>query len=449
MNLFEYQNKISFPSSFQELEAFLDEIWNKREKSNFYFIEEEEKIEVQRFIEFNHNTKELKSYKYVGFIHFENHKINLLPKIFFDKNRKYEPKEICGMQNHILWWLSYCQKIKFPNYQTALGSTNSDFFEVLIYLFSKFTLDLFSKTAFQQFQEIENEVLFLKGRLNTQTYINENLSRGNWHKFNCTYDSFEFDNPFNQIVKSVCKMLFNVSSNAENKQNLSEILFILDEVTDISAKAEDCQKVIFNPLFTDFETVRDYCYLFLSHSISFNYNNELKLFAFLLPMEYVFEDFIYGFIDQEIPEIKAKAQNTSIFLDSKNKYNLRPDLHLKFSNEQIIADTKYKIVYGEDKDPQKCVSQSDLYQMVAYAIRYNVQKIILFYPDTILISNQKTRIDIFDELAGKNIQIDAVQVPIFDLEILKGNWDKELTLNEMFEECKIRLVGKIREILLI
>ena len=63
----------------------MDEIWNKREKSNFYFIEEDEKIEVQRFINFYHNTNELKSNKYVGFIHFEDHKINLLPKIFFDK----------------------------------------------------------------------------------------------------------------------------------------------------------------------------------------------------------------------------------------------------------------------------------------------------------------------------------------------------------------------------
>jgi len=36
INLFEYQNKQEFQCSFENLENFLDEIWNKREKSGFY-----------------------------------------------------------------------------------------------------------------------------------------------------------------------------------------------------------------------------------------------------------------------------------------------------------------------------------------------------------------------------------------------------------------------------
>ena len=31
-------------------------------------------------------------------------------------------------------------------------------------------------------------------------------------------------------------------------------------------------------------------------------------------MEYVFEDFIFGFIDKEIDSVKAKSQNTSTYL---------------------------------------------------------------------------------------------------------------------------------------
>ena len=36
INLFEYKNKVGIQYSFEGLEGFLDEIWNRREKNSFY-----------------------------------------------------------------------------------------------------------------------------------------------------------------------------------------------------------------------------------------------------------------------------------------------------------------------------------------------------------------------------------------------------------------------------
>ena len=243
INLFEYQNKQEFKGSHQGLEDFLDAIWNKREKYNYYNDEDTDKIETQRFLQFLHKTKELKSNKYIGVIHFEDKKINLLPKIFFDSERDYSHIEITSIHNHILWWLSYCRKIKFPNYQTSLSSFKGDFFEILIYIFSKYTRELLSNSVYQQYEEIEDEHSFIKGRLNTNAYINENLAKGRWHKLNCTYDAFVMDNKFNRIIKYVSTLLFNATSNSDNKKNLREILFILDEVSDVRVTAADCLNI--------------------------------------------------------------------------------------------------------------------------------------------------------------------------------------------------------------
>ena len=115
INLFEYQNKATFPEEhFEHLEVFLDDIWNKREKS-VYYNEEENREEVQRFLQFFHKTKELKSNKFVGVIHFNDQTINLLPKIFHSKNDVTED-DVKVINAHVLWWLSYCRKLKFPNY---------------------------------------------------------------------------------------------------------------------------------------------------------------------------------------------------------------------------------------------------------------------------------------------------------------------------------------------
>jgi 5-methylcytosine-specific restriction enzyme subunit McrC len=122
INLFEYQNKVDIQASLDGLEGFLDEIWNSREKNSFYSEKGKDKIESQRFLQFIHKSNELKSNKYVGVIHYQGEKINLLPKIFFDSDKNYRDDteeqitEINQIHNHILWWLSYCRKIKFPNY---------------------------------------------------------------------------------------------------------------------------------------------------------------------------------------------------------------------------------------------------------------------------------------------------------------------------------------------
>lgn len=455
INLFEYLNKVNIQASLDGLEGFLDEIWNSREKNSFYSENGNDKIESQRFLQFIHKSNELKSNKYVGVIHYQGEKINLLPKIFFDSDKNYTDDteehiiEINQIHNHILWWLSYCRKIKFPNYQASLGSSKSDFFEVLIYLFSKYTRELLNSSIYQQYEEVNRELSFIKGRLNTNEYISENLSKGKWHKLNCTYDAFVFDNEFNRIIKYVTTLLFNVTSNQENKKNLREILFILDEVSDERATADQCSRISFNPMFGEFETVRDYCQLFLTNCVSFDYKNDLKLFAFLAPMEYVFEDFIFGFIDKELENVTAKAQRSDTYLDEDKAFNLKPDLWLKTDHKSLIADTKYKIVYSDEKDPKKGISQNDLYQMLAYAVRFEVNEIILFYPNTIKQGQEEeTELTIKDALAdGKEIFVKAFQLPIINRELLESDLETKTDLSELFESTKSQLKNKLEKIL--
>ncbi|MBE8723384.1 McrC family protein [Flavobacterium hungaricum] len=443
INLFEYQNKVSFPEQhFDNLEEFLDVIWNKREKSSYY-NEEENREEVQHFIQFLHKDQKLKSNKFVGVIHYEEQTINLLPKIFYQGKETTED-EVKVINSHILWWLSYCRKLKFPNYLSGLNTEKADFFEILIYLFSKYTNELLNSSVYQKYIEIENELSFVKGRINFQEYINQNLARGRNHKVNCIYDSFEIDNPFNQCIKYVSKMLLSVSKDHQNRRNLKNILFLLDEVSDLKISSEECKRIQFNPMFSDFETVRDYCVLFLENSISFNYKNDLKLFAFLLPMEYVFEDFIFGFIDKELDNINPKGQVKGVCLDEEKKFGLKPDLVLDLGNKKIIADNKYKMVYSDDN--KKGISQSDLYQMLAYAIRFKIKDIKLFYPKS-LNSNQNTyhnSIVMQDEFADKEkIFIKAYKLSIMDKNITSESLKECRYLFDNFKNLRANLISEL------
>jgi len=444
-NLFEYQNKADFPKHhFDELEMFLDDIWAKREKSSYYFNEEDNRVEQQRFIQFLHKTKTLKSNKYVGVIHFEGETINLLPKVFYNPTGEKTPN-VKAINKQILWWLSYCRKLKFPNYLSGLNSEKADFFEILIYLFSKYTRELLNSSIYQKYTEVNKELSFVKGRIDFNAYIHNNLARGRNHKISCEFDAFDMDNNFNRCVKFVSKLLLSATKENQSKRFLSDILFILDEVKDVNISSDKMKRMTFNPMFSDFETIRDYCVLFLDNSVSFNYKNSLKLFAFLLPMEYVFEDFIFGFIDKEIDEINAKAQIGTKHLDEEKNFKLKPDLKLVLNHKSVIADTKYKIVYADETDLKKGISQPDLYQMLAYAVRFKVEEIVLFYPNTIHkeIPNN-SELSIVDELAeGKPIHIRSFQLPIINFNLFDKDFESKSTLVLDFEQTKKDLVGSI------
>lgn len=431
INLFEYQNQEPFEEDqFDELELFLDDVWNKRERSTYFnvFDEDEDKVEAQRFLQLLRKDHHLKSNKYVGVIHFNKETINLLPKVFFEKERKYTSKDIKVINAHVLWWLSYCRKLRFPNYQTGLTNEKEDFFEILIYLFSKYTKQLLSSSIFQHYVNVERDLNVVKGSIDFNKYINNHISRGNYHHIPCSYDSFELDNEFNRCIKYVAELLLTVSKDSQSKRNLRDIIFILDEVSEESITANQCRSIQFNPMFKEFATVRDYCVLFLENSVSFNYKNSLQLFAFLLPMEYVFEDFVFGFLEKEIDDLKAKAQISSTYLDSAKHFALKPDLLLSYNSHHIVADTKYKIVNLNEQDSKRGLSQSDLYQMVSYAIRFKSKKIILFYPNSIksIEACEIKTLQIKDTLADdQEIEVKAYQIPF------TGNLEQLATENSM------------------
>tara|TARA_B110000459_G_C16534328_1_gene458763 strand:+ start:98 stop:538 length:441 start_codon:yes stop_codon:yes gene_type:complete len=136
-------------------------------------------------------------------------------------------------------------------------------------------------------------------------------------------------------------------------------------------------------------------------------------------------------------------------LKKRKAFNLKPDLWLKTNHKSLIADTKYKIVYSDEKDPKKGISQNDLYQMLAYAVRFEVDEIILFYPNTIKQGQEvETELILKDALAdGKEISIRAFQLPIINRALFETDLEAKTDLSELFESTRQELINKIEKIL--
>lgn len=108
------------------------------------------------------------------------------------------------------------------------------------------------------------------------------------------------------------------------------------------------------------------------------------------------------------------------------------------------------MVNSNDSDPKKGISQSDLYQMLAYAVRFGIQEIKLIYPNSAATELQPevATIEIKDTLANeKQITITAHQLPIIDKSITVATLKEHDKLLDCFEGLRAQLKVKLKAIL--
>jgi 5-methylcytosine-specific restriction enzyme subunit McrC len=395
------------------LKQYLNEVWTNRFVFDEGEIEEGRSVQ-QPFLRFEFGDQNSGAYiragKHVGFIQYEDITIEILPKLF----QKEEADEAF---RHLLWWLHYCQKIRFP-FTDLLSDSDSlnDFPEALIGYFARYTYNLISTQPYQHYEECTEAMPFLRGTLNTQAYIRDSVSRGYWHEFVCDYSPFVFNNRLNQIIKYVARRLTYLCRLPDTHRWLEKVLFLLDEVDDVFCTITDCDTIHLNRFFHEYEICLDMCRFFLSDSYLNRQEAHERHFCFLLPMEYVFEDFIAGITQLHFSKEFIVKPQAPGWLTDRGEFQLRNDLLLtnRQTKKQWIVDTKYKIRDTRNQDSKKGVSQSDLYQMISYALRRGTDQVVLLYPCR------------FEKLPGEvahfsvspeNIKIQAIHIQAFDVPI--------------------------------
>jgi len=414
VRLYEWQSKSfeEYKKTTPDFVNYLSGVWQNR---NRYIEttedvseeeEQEQKIQKQRFFDFTYDGK-ISARNYVGVVQYEGLRIEVYPKIFKDGSQDDMHKR----QINLLYWLSYCKKIKFPfSFADVSKFKFDDYLELLIYVFANYTEQVISNQPFQAYQEVEEETTFLKGRLSFDNYTKHNLITGQWQKFYCSHEPFVYDNLFNQIIKYVTLRLSNISQNFLNKEKLNEILFLLHDVSDVRCTADDCEKVKLNPLYEDHKYTLELCKLYLSNQVIDMDSDDSKNFCFLIPMEYIFEDFIAGFISDKWQSLKIKSQSTSYLatVNDSKVFQIKNDIYIE---KELIIDTKYKIRHPNDTI-KSGVNQNDLYQMISYAIARNCNKVLLLYPYTSSSINTQTLFEIPSLLTVEKININVQSLDI-------------------------------------
>ncbi|MFV0590441.1 MAG: McrC family protein [Draconibacterium sp.] len=316
----------------------------------------------------------------------------------------------------------------FYKHTASLDTIDIDSFpELIINLIASQFLEAVSSQPLTMYQEIEESLITPRGSINFNRYINNSLTHGNFQKIECDYEPFLFDNKVNRVIKYCSRLLLNQAKFSENVRLLQEVIFILDDVEDMPCYDYEIENIPLNPFFENYKQILDSCKLILNQQLYSSNVYDLSQWCLLFPMEYIFEDFLAGFLEHNFSrEWKVEYQKSNEYLSNNPRvFNMQHDIFLTNRADKrlkIIIDTKYKIRPNNFKsDAKKGIAQSDLYQMVSYGFKRGCSDIILVYPNIAESLNSTDNFEIISGFEGHDkINISAIEIPFWSLNDYSG-----------------------------
>lgn len=289
--------------------------------------------------------------------------IEILPKIA-DKNDAERSKAV------FIKMLRTLKNFPFKSSNLAsLKTQNLPLLEIFISMFLCELEALVKKGIKSDYVALEENLNFLKGKLN----INEQIKRNSIHKerFYVGYSEFLSDIKINRIIKTTLKFLYKKSNSSKNQQKIRELLFIFDEVSECEDYKNFFAKLVINRQVKHYEQTLLWCKIFLLNNSFTPHKGDDLGFALLFDMNALFESYVGNFIKKSFPGTILQHSEKHLVEEPKS-FKLRPDIFLK---DKFIADTKWKIVKSKDD-----ISQADLYQLYAYGKKHECSNLYLIYP---------------------------------------------------------------------
>lgn len=391
------KNDYDIDSTFRSLK----ELYLPEEHFNdlFEFIlqNQEEKKEGERmFSIFSKGKKrQIKTKNYVGVI--ETSKgltLEILPKIFFNYSDEDYKIELQDTKKVFLKMLSRLKNSPFLNISSAHLKTSSSFplLEVFIENYIREIKKIIRAGLKSQYVDRQENLNFMKGKIVNS--LNLKYNHSNKARFYCAFDEFSENMVYNQLIKSTLLKLNRISKSHYNKTSILQILHHFESVSESVDHVSDFRKVAENNrLFLNYRQAISWSEVFLMNKSFTNFSGNSKNVAILFPMERIFEDYIGYLMKTYADGHEIKTQDKSYYLVSnhkdKNKFRLKPDIVVTNAKnyEQIIFDTKWKLIDESKENKNYNISQSDMYQLYAYGKKYDLKnglptepKLVLLYP---------------------------------------------------------------------
>ena len=285
--------------------------------------------------------------------------------------------------------------------------------------------ELLKKGLKSDYLTIEGNLTFFKGKFLINQHLKHNIIRKD--RFYMAYDEFHINRPENRLIKTTLLKLNKISSNGKNQLLAKRLLAEFEMVNQSTNIDKDFSLVKKDRNAQAYQSLMTWSQVFLKNKSFSTFKGTENVNALLFPMEKIFESYIskqLKNISSNYSGYKIETQKQTQYLfDEPRKFRLKPDIYISMnSNPYKVLDIKWKRLNTDFKNNYG-ISQADMYQMYAYAYKYNVENIVLIYPKEKGLEFEKLPSYIQNSEKNNHLKRVAVQVFLYDLTKEKSSLD--------------------------
>ncbi|MFC1577650.1 McrC family protein [Thermodesulfobacteriota bacterium] len=329
---------------------------------------------------FSWGHRSVKFANYCGVISLGNLSLEILPKIY---GKEIDPG---ACRKTLIKMLIKARRLKVQRGGTAdIALQRQALLDVFILLFCEQLHAELLQGMIRYYVERNENLNVLRGRLRLEQHFKLNLSHQ--ERLYCQYDELSADNPHNQVIKYVLRLMIKVSTGLIARKKLNELFLRFDAISDVKVDLHMIDRLSFNRSTCRYEHIFKQCRWFIQGLHPDVLVGSDPCITLLFDMNRLFESHVAN-IFRKLAWADGKRlreqgpQKYMVRRDDRNEelFLMKPDMVFMDSDNRFvaIADAKWKIL--DDREKKLGISQSDLYQMTGYATRYRVNRLALIYP---------------------------------------------------------------------
>lgn len=364
------------------------------------------------------NRTTLKARQYVGVVQLGAEAIEVIPKIDGLNDQ--------GARINLFRMLARTRRLEIHEADIArLAAQNLNILEIFIRLFCDKLFAEVHRGLVSRYERHADNLPTLRGKM--LTGLQATLNAFQPERFQCEFDEFTVDTPLNRVLKTTVRFLRRVTRHSDNARRLAELDFTLEGVRDVTTTALEWHRLHFDRANRRYEPLLSMARMILQNRTQDVTAGNLDGFSLLFDMNELFEEYI-----GEVARAAFTTKGWQVVLQGPSHallqaadtgagvFQTRPDITgLRDGKPAWIIDTKWKRLDEDERN--QGIAQTDVYQMLGYAHRYDVRDVVLLYPHQAGIDGEAGLQRSFRILGGGAVNGEQhIHVASVDLRDLRG-----------------------------
>jgi len=307
--------------------------------------------------------------------------LEILPKV-----SDIEPAEEC--RGVLLRLLREAEEFPlFKHLSVGQHLRRAPLLEVFIAAFFDAVAEIVRGGLLRQYQEHEEDLQVVRGCIVASRQFAIHSNRPD--RIACRFDDLTASNIWNQLIKTGLQAVRPWVRSVELNRRWIELMAVFDEVDDTQVKVRELKRLVFNRHAMRYRVVSDWVRWILSLQSPDLRAGQNDAPGLLFDMNLLFQSAIASVLRRRagaIHNLQVRSQDSGSYLASvagshtHRAFALRPDLVMYKSGQvAAIGDTKWKRVEVSKTGYLK-PTPADIYQMHAYATKYQCGDLALIYP---------------------------------------------------------------------